>query len=78
MTAYGSGSRAIEAMRAGADDYVQKPIDPDALVPALRRAIERRRMPRNVLRFGPGERRDAEGDEPIVGTSPVMQETCSD
>lgn len=42
MTAFGSGSRAIEAMRAGADDYVQKPIDFDAYrAPTIRSGSDR-------------------------------------
>ena len=72
MTAYGSGSRAIEAMRAGADDYVQKPVDADALFVSLRRAIERRHMNGDTLRFAPGEA--ASSDEPIVGASRAMQD----
>jgi len=40
ITAYGSISSAVEAMRYGAYDYITKPFDNDALLMALRRAEE--------------------------------------
>ena len=71
MTAYGSGTRAIEAMRAGADDYLQKPLDATKLVASLRHAIERRGAATDLIRFSP---HDGVGDdEPIVGASDSMQ-----
>ncbi len=71
MTAFGSGSRAIEAMRAGADDYIQKPIDFDTLLASLRTAIARKRASRDVIAYGPGDARVS--SEPIVGASQAMQ-----
>ncbi len=41
MSAYGNIDLAIEAMKAGAYDYVQKPFKPDEVVLALRKAEER-------------------------------------
>jgi two-component system response regulator AtoC len=41
MSAYGNTDLAIEAMKAGAYDYVQKPFKPDEVVLALRKAEER-------------------------------------
>jgi DNA-binding NtrC family response regulator len=43
LTAHGSLESAVEALRAGADDYLPKPIDPDALERAIDRAQARRR-----------------------------------
>ena len=37
MTAFGSMETAVSAMRAGAYDFVTKPIDTDILAPALER-----------------------------------------
>jgi two-component system C4-dicarboxylate transport response regulator DctD len=34
----------VEAMRAGAYDYLTKPVDPDRLLQTLRKADERRRL----------------------------------
>ena len=41
MSAYGNTDMAIEAMKAGAYDYVPKPFKPDEVVLALRKAEER-------------------------------------
>jgi two-component system response regulator FlrC len=41
MTAYGMIDRAVDAMRAGAADYITKPFEPDALV----RAVVRHMLP---------------------------------
>lgn len=41
MSAYGNMDLALEAMKAGAYDYVQKPFKPDEVVLALRKAEER-------------------------------------
>ncbi|GIW43763.1 MAG: acetoacetate metabolism regulatory protein AtoC [Candidatus Binatia bacterium] len=44
VTAHGSIRGAVEAMRAGATDYVTKPFSPDELVLAIDRVFERRRL----------------------------------
>ncbi|HEX2881712.1 MAG TPA: response regulator, partial [Polyangiaceae bacterium] len=41
MSAYGNLDQAIDAMKAGAYDYIQKPFKPDEVVLALRKAEER-------------------------------------
>lgn len=43
MTAYGSVPDAVEAMRRGAFDYLQKPFEPDDVVLVVARALEQRR-----------------------------------
>jgi DNA-binding NtrC family response regulator len=42
MTAYASVESAVEAMRQGAYDYIQKPFDPDDVALVVARALERR------------------------------------
>ncbi|MCS7023783.1 MAG: sigma-54 dependent transcriptional regulator [Bryobacteraceae bacterium] len=44
MTAYGSVDTAVEAMKAGAYDYLTKPIDGDALLLVIGRALEHVKM----------------------------------
>ena len=45
MTAFGAIETAVEAMKAGAFDYLQKPLDsPDELRLAVEHALERRRL----------------------------------
>jgi len=46
MSAYGSVELAIEAMKAGAYDYVPKPFKPDEVILALRKADERESLKR--------------------------------
>src|SRR5687767_3960091 len=42
ITGHGSVQKAVEAMKAGAFEFAEKPIDADALLAKLERAIERR------------------------------------
>ncbi len=44
ITAFGSVETAVEAMKAGAYDYVTKPIDYEALMVAVHRAMERQSL----------------------------------
>ncbi len=73
-TASSDVTAAVNAMRAGAEDYLTKPIDFDALTVAIERAIERRnlRVEAENLRRQFRER-DGEGLRGLIGTSPAMQ-----
>src|SRR5258706_365884 len=42
VTGHGSVQKAVEAMKAGAHSFIEKPIEPDTLLAMLERAIERR------------------------------------
>ena len=44
MTAYATTERAVEAMRKGAYDYLEKPFQNDVLLATLDKAIEKRRI----------------------------------
>jgi two-component system response regulator AtoC len=73
MSAYGNMDLAIEAMKAGAYDYVQKPFKPDEVVLTLRKAEERETLRREnrVLR---DEIRKEHRFEDILAKSGRMQE----
>jgi len=73
MTAFGSLESAVAAMRAGAYDFVTKPIELDILALALERAVRHQALQEKVKVLS----QEVEGlkrfDE-ILGTSPPMQE----
>lgn len=48
ITAYGSTDSAVEALRRGAVDYVQKPFEIDLMALTVKRALEQKRLSRQV------------------------------
>ncbi len=74
VTAFGDVRSAVDAMRVGADDYLTKPIDYDALVLAINKANERRtlRAEADNLRRQLREQ-DGTGLSGLVGASRPMQ-----
>jgi PAS domain S-box-containing protein len=48
ITGHGERELTVEALRGGAYDFIQKPIERDYLVAALERAFEKRRLAREV------------------------------
>jgi two-component system response regulator HydG len=65
---------AVDAMRAGATDYITKPVDFDALLLSIERALENRdvRVENENLRRQVRQQH-GEGVVGLLGTSPVMQ-----
>jgi two-component system, NtrC family, response regulator AtoC len=51
MTAYGGTELAIQAMKAGAYDYLPKPFSPDQLILVLKKAQEREALRQEVTRL---------------------------
>jgi len=77
-TAFGEVSVAVQAMRAGAEDYLTKPIDFDALLLAVERTLQRREVASEAENLRRQLRtRDQVGLEGLLGTSPVMQRVYS-
>jgi DNA-binding NtrC family response regulator len=72
VTAYGTISHAVGAIRAGADDYLAKPFERDALLLTLERALAKRRLETENQRLAAalGER---ESLVDLVGRAPAMQ-----
>ncbi len=73
MTAHASVESAVEAMKLGAIDYLQKPFEIDELLVVLRRALEHERL-RTDNRYLLAEREEEFNHYGIVGRSRVMQE----
>ena len=76
MTAYGTIETAVSAIRAGAADYLTKPLNLDELLHRVHRVRERHHLVREnrELREALTERHRVEG---IVGDSGQMQEVLS-
>jgi DNA-binding NtrC family response regulator len=73
MTAYGSVQGAVEAMRRGAADYIEKPWDDERLVAILRTQIELSRARRANERLATENRRLAPNVPALVAGSRAMQ-----
>ncbi|EGH73138.1 sigma-54-dependent transcriptional regulator, partial [Pseudomonas syringae] len=73
ITGHGDITMAVNAMRDGAYDFMEKPFSPERLVDVTRRALEQRGLAREVwaLRKQLAERDSLEGR--IIGRSPAMQ-----
>jgi DNA-binding NtrC family response regulator len=72
LTAQSSVSLAVEAMRAGANDFLVKPIAPDRLVAALNAATDRRKTGRELLPLSEKISKPLAFDE-IVGSAPEFR-----
>jgi DNA-binding NtrC family response regulator len=76
MTAYGSVSDAVQAMKRGASDYLTKPFEKEELLLVIERALRQRRLEDEVVSLrGALKERYRLGN--IIGTSPGMQEVFS-
>jgi len=65
LTGHGTIPDAVAAMRAGALDFLTKPVEPDVIVERMRKAVERGRIER--------ERDRLRGDVDLVAESPGMR-----
>jgi DNA-binding NtrC family response regulator len=72
MTAQGDSGTAIDAMKLGAFDYVSKPLDFKVLLKQVERAVEQRRLARE-LRAAPGAGPAPAIAKTMIGHSPAMQ-----
>src|SRR6516162_5450913 len=74
MTAWGNVELAVEAMRRGARDFVQKPWENERLVSILRTQVELHRALQHAARLEAENRLlRAEGRPEFIATSPSMQ-----
>src|SRR5512142_1738101 len=76
MTAHATVESAIEAMKLGALDYLQKPFEIDELLVVVRRALEHERL-QTENRYLLAEREEEVSHYGIVGRSRVMQDVIA-
>jgi Nif-specific regulatory protein len=72
MTAFGSVTTAVEAMKHGAFDYVQKPFELEEMEVKVEKALELKRL-RNELDYLRNERQENYDFDRIVGGSESLQ-----
>ena len=72
LTAFGSLEAAVAAIRAGAYDFISKPVELDALAIGVDRAAAHRQLCREVKRLRLEVERHPRADD-LLGQSPAMQ-----
>ena len=72
MTAFGSMETALEAIRAGAYDFVVKPFETEVLRLTLERAVKHRELQNQLHILNEAVQRTQQFEE-LIGASPVMQ-----
>jgi len=73
ITGYGSIQNAVEAMKQGAVDYLTKPFEPEELLLATQKALERRRL-LDEIEYLRRELTDRYAFANMVTRNPVMRE----
>ncbi len=71
LTAYASVETAVEALKAGAYDYVTKPVDPDDLSNLVRNILRQRELAEENIRLRE-KVSELTPAMPIIGESPAM------
>src|SRR6187399_3258331 len=72
MTAFGTVNTAVEAMKIGAFDYVQKPFEIEEMEVKIEKALEMKRL-KNELEYLRGTQQDIYDFDRIVGASSALQ-----
>ncbi len=75
-TAYGEVENAVRAVKAGAYDYLTKPIELAALLATVRQALDHRRLGHRARGFSGAARRGVERDF-CLGASPALREVVA-
>lgn len=73
VTAYGEVETAVQAVKAGAYHFLEKPLDPDDLLITIDKALEARKLKQQIAALRRQHRWQFANVE-IVGRSPAMRE----
>ena len=78
MTAYGSAENAVESLKAGAFDYLTKPVDLKQFRTVVASAIQDNGAPSRIRAAGGGSMRPAGGNERGLGAQASLQRLVGD
>jgi two-component system response regulator HydG len=71
ITGHGTVEKAVEAMRLGAYDFIEKPLDRTALVKAVSKAVEKQRLAEENRRLRE-ELQQQRSEDALIGNSDAM------
>jgi len=69
ITAYGSVPNAVEAIKQGAFDFVEKPLDADKILVIIKNALELRNLNKENIRL----KKNVQNQFKFVGNSPQIR-----
>jgi len=76
ITAFGTVASAVEAMKQGAVDFIQKPLSMEEVCLAVERCLEHRQIRNRLVAYQDAQRRESD-ELRIVGECPEMREVLS-
>jgi len=71
ITGHGTVEKAVEAMRLGAYDFIEKPLDKNQLLKTVSKAVERQRLSVENQQLR-DQLQQVRGEDPLIGGTPEM------